>query len=321
MFVDEITIHAKAGRGGNGVVLWRHEKGKELSGAAGGNGGVGGSIYLRAVNNIGLLSQYRHKKSFVAENGEQGMRNSKTGKDGENLTIDLPVGSVITEKETGRVIRLDNLGETRLLLSGGAGGYGNEHFKSSTNTSPYESTPGKDGEEGRFLIELELIVDAGIIGLPNAGKSSLLNAITNAKAKVGAFAFTTIEPNLGDLNGRILADIPGLIEGASTGKGLGDKFLKHIRRTKSLIHCISVENDDVEKAYETVRTELSLYDKSLLEKPECIVLTKLDTVSPDTAQELIKKLKLKHQHVFGVTILDDESTSFLKKELLGLLEN
>ena len=320
MFVDEITIHARAGKGGNGVVLWRHEKGKDHAGPSGGNGGKGGDVYAVAVRDLGLLSRYRNVKEFSAENGQNGMRSSKTGEAGGDIEIEFPIGSRITNLLTKRIVTLESEWQREILLHGGQGGLGNEYFKSSTNRRPDKATPGKEGEEADFYIELELVVDAGLIGLPNAGKSSLLNAITNAKAKIGSFPFTTIEPNLGDFYGYIIADIPGLIEGASQGKGLGDKFLRHIKRTKALFHCISLENEDIAQSYETIRKELGEYDKSLLQKSEVIILTKTDLVSKDSLEKSISILKEKNKKVLTVSVLDEDSLATLKAELSKILQ-
>ncbi|MDR3558405.1 MAG: Obg family GTPase CgtA [Candidatus Pacebacteria bacterium] len=241
-FVDEMKFHAHAGRGGVGVVRWLHEYSKEWSGASGGNGGRGGDIRVKAVRDLGILARYRNTKEFNAEKGGDGMKNSRHGKNGDTLVIDLPIGSIVTDHRTGYTFQLLEEGETVRILKGGSGGLGNEYFKSSTNITPMQSTDGYDGEEGDFTVELELVADAGFIGLPNAGKSSLLNVLTNADAKVGNYAFTTLEPNLGALYNFVLADIPGLIEGASEGKGLGHQFLRHVRRTKILFHLISLED-------------------------------------------------------------------------------
>lgn len=318
-FVDELTLHVKAGRGGDGVVRWRHEKGKEFMGPSGGNGGRGGDVYVRAVRDIGILARYRHLREFEAENGQFGMRDSKYGKNGEELVIDLPVGSVVTDLSNEKKFQLLTEGEKVLVAKGGRGGLGNEHFKASTNVSPKESTPGKEGEEKDLYVELELIVDAGLVGLPNAGKSSLLNELTNAQAKVGGFMFTTLEPNLGDMYGFILADIPGLIEGAAEGKGLGHKFLRHIKRTKMLLHCISLESEDVEAIYQTVRKEIELYGEGLSEKPEAIILTKTDLSDEERLVTAVEKMRTHGKHVFSVTVYDDASVKRLKEGLVKLL--
>src|SRR3989344_3114168 len=241
MFVDEITLHFKAGRGGDGVVRWRHEKGKELGGPSGGNGGKGGDVYALAVRDIGILSAYRNVGGFEAEQGENGAKDLRQGGEGKDVVVKLPIGSRLTNLSSGFSLELLKDDEKVLLLHGGRGGLGNAHFKGSTNVRPKEWTPGVHGEEADFKIELLLVVDVGIIGLPNAGKSSILNTLTSAKSKVGAFPFTTVEPTLGDFYGLVLADIPGLIEGAAKGKGLGHKFLRHIERTKTLLHCVSAE--------------------------------------------------------------------------------
>lgn len=318
-FVDELTIHIKAGDGGPGVERWRHEKGKEFGGPSGGDGGRGGSVFLVGTRDLGVLYNYRHKKSFQAENGDPGAKDSLHGKNGEDLHIPLPLGSVVKNLETGEVVHVLGDNVPVLLLKGGDGGFGNERYKSSTNQRPTKTTPGYPGGEGDFYIELQLVVDVGFAGFPNAGKSSLLNVLTNATAKVGAYQFTTLEPNLGALYGYILADIPGLIEGASEGKGLGYKFLRHIKRTKMIAHLISLENEDVLAAYKTIRKELEQYDEELAAKEEIIILTKTDLVDEKTLEAAKKKLaKLKRQ-IFTISVYDDPAIKVFADALVKLL--
>lgn len=317
-FVDELNIFIKAGDGGDGVERWRHEKGREFGGPSGGNGGSGGDVYLIAVRDINILAKYKHKKEFIAENGESGRKNSEHGTDGENLLIKLPIGSVVINHETGERFSLEEEDEKILVLKGGNGGRGNESFKSSTNICPKQWTPGQNGQQAEFSIELELVVDVGLVGLPNAGKSSLLNAITGAKARTADYPFTTLEPNLGELYGYILADIPGLIEGASAGKGLGYKFLRHIKRTKMLVHLISLENEDVRGVYEIIRKEMKEYDKELANKKEIIVLTKTDVVS----EERVENVKMQFsdiEDVYTMSIYDDNSLKFFTDGLIKTL--
>ncbi len=314
-FIDEIKVHIQAGKGGNGVVRWRHEKGKDKAGAAGGNGGFGGDVYVRGVRNLNILAQYRHIKEFRAKNGGDGFRDSMDGKAGEDYVLDVPVGSSVKNLSTGKVVTLLEEGKQVKILKGGKGGLGNEHFKASTNVRPQENTLGKPGEEADFEIELALVADAGLVGLPNAGKSSLLNALTNATSKVGAYAFTTIDPHLGPLFGFILADIPGVIAGASTGKGLGHKFLKHITRTKLILHCVSCENEDVVVAYKTIREELKKYSEELTDKPEMIILTKTDMVTPEEVKEKQKKLK-RYGEIYTVSVIDDQSVKSLSEAIV-----
>ena len=316
-FVDEIKIHLKAGTGGNGVVRWLHLKGKEYSGPAGGNGGKGGDVYVRAVRNSSILEKYIQKVEIHAGNGEHGDNRSKTGANGEDVILDLPLGSYIKNLETGIEYELLEDNQLIKILHGGAGGLGNEMFKGPVNRAPEQQTDGKPGEEADFYIELRLIADYGLIGLPNAGKSTLLNTLTNSKSKVGNYNFTTLEPHLGDMYGIIIADIPGLIEGASEGRGLGHKFLRHITRTGALLHCISAESDDIKRDYEIIRKELHAFNPDLTQKQEIVLITKTDIWPGDdiiSAQARIEKL-FPDKKVLFVSILDDQSILDLKKQL------
>jgi len=316
MFVDELTIYAKAGDGGHGVIRWRQEKFRPKGGPAGGDGGNGGDVYVRAVKDLNRLSKYTGNNTFEAESGEPGTNQSKAGRNGEDLYIDIPVGSKVTDKNRQRHFELTEIGEVQKILKGGKGGLGNEHFKSSTNRSPEESTDGVPGEEGEFLVEVALIVDVGFVGYPNAGKSTLLNALTNATSRIGAYPFTTLEPHLGDLYGFILADIPGLIAGASGGKGLGHKFLRHVSRTKMLLHVVSLEQEDPVSAYYTIEKELDQYDNSLSDKEQWIILTKKDLVEQSFIDQVQKELAKTENRVLVTDAEDEETYKNLRDELV-----
>ena len=319
-FVDELTFDAAAGKGGDGVVRWLHEKGKEYSGPAGGNGGNGGNVYMRAVRDLNLLARYRGEKRFDAPSGNDGENSNRHGKGGDDLTIDLPIGSLVRNTATGEQYELLEEGEKIMILKGGRGGAGNAAFKSSVNITPEESTEGAAGESAAFKVELRIIADAGLVGLPNAGKSSLLNALTGAGAKVAPYAFTTLDPNLGALYGYILADIPGLIEGASEGKGLGFKFLRHIARTRVIVHCLALDSADVWADYATVRKELESFENgALIGKPEIILFTKSDTVEAPIITERIAEAAARGFRAYYVSILDDAQVEALRKDLVDEL--
>ncbi|MCX6703338.1 MAG: GTPase ObgE [Candidatus Zambryskibacteria bacterium] len=318
MFIDEITLNIKAGDGGHGIVAWRHEKGVDHAGPGGGDGGNGGDVLVRGTRDITGLSKYAFEKDFSAEDGVTGLNKGMKGSNGKDLILDMPIGSVLKNLTTGE--EFDILSEEPvLILKGGRGGFGNEHFKGSRNITPTESTPGKIAEHAEFYIELKLVVDLGFVGLPNAGKSSLLNALTNAKAKIGNYQFTTLSPNLGDLFGLILADIPGLIEGASEGKGLGFKFLRHVARTRVLLHCISSDTEDVLATHALVRKELESYSSELATKEEYILLTKTDLINPDELALKVGILEKTGRKVLTVSTIDDDSLKNLSDFLVKML--
>lgn len=319
MFVDELEIYAKAGDGGNGVVRWLRAKFVPKGGPAGGDGGRGGDVYVRAVRDLNVLAKYTGSKEFIAENGESGKNSSRFGKGSNDLYIDVPVGSVVTDLQRERVYEMSVEGGTQRILKGGTGGFGNEHFKSSTNRTPVESTNGRPGEDGHFLIELSLVADVGLIGLPNAGKSTLLNTFTNASSRVGSYAFTTLEPHLGTLYGYVLADIPGLIEGAAEGKGLGHKFLKHVTRTKMLLHLVSLEAVDPILSYNTVKNELAKYDKLLTNKEEWIVFTKKDLVDQAKIDAVLGAIDINENRVFVISAETGEGVKELRDRLVKKL--
>jgi GTP-binding protein len=320
MLIDHITLKVKAGTGGTGVVRWRREKGVPFGGPAGGDGGKGGDVYFRVVRDIQALSVYKHKSDWEAETGEAGQKRSMHGSFGKDLYLNVPIGAVIYNREYDKTYECMEDGQEILVLRGGKGGLGNEKFKSATNRTPEEFTKGELGEFATFDIELKLIADVGIIGLPNAGKSSLVNALTNASAKVGDYPFTTLEPNLGAYYGYVLADIPGLIEGASEGKGLGHKFLRHITRTRVLVHLVSAENEDVAQVYTTIREELGKFDKELLAREEVVVLSKTDTVSKEEVASKKKALaKASKKDPIELSLFDDTSAKAFGDQLIKIL--
>ncbi len=313
MLIDRAEIKVKGGHGGAGIVSF----GKmSKSGPDGGNGGRGGDLYVRAVSDITLLNQFSEKTIFWAEDGQSGGRNKRTGRNGNDFELLLPLGTMLINKNTGEtIVELTEIDQQELICAGGKGGRGNWEFRGPRNTTPMKSQPGLPGEEKEVIVELKLIAEYGLIGLPNAGKSSLLNELTNAKAKTANYAFTTLSPNLGVFNGKIIADIPGLIEGASDGRGLGISFLKHIEKVSVLLHCISLESKDPILDYKTVRNELGNYNKTLLKKREIILLTKADLVDEKTVEKLKKVFGKKVKEVLAISIHDWEGLEQLREEL------
>jgi GTP-binding protein len=284
-------------------------------GPTGASGGTGGQIYIESVADLGALTRLRHAKVFKAVNGGIGGRQYNDGKDGADLTIQVPVGTVIHNLDTKTDVEITKISEKVMVAQGGRGGKGNYHFRSSTNTSPKQFQKGEPGEKYAVRLELKLIADVGLIGLPNAGKSSLLNELTRAQAKVANYAFTTLEPNLGVYYELILADVPGIIEGASEGRGLGVKFLRHVERTNTLFHLLSAESEDPTADYDVIRGELGAYNPALLKKKEYLFISKSDMVSPEAMKKIITKLKKKNPSVVALSIHDSDSLERVKKIL------
>ncbi|HSW97291.1 MAG TPA: GTPase ObgE [Candidatus Saccharimonadales bacterium] len=307
MLIDDVTISIKAGKGGDGSAHLKRNAQTAKGGPDGGNGGNGGSVYFVGVDDIAALREFRFKKKLEAESGINGGRQNLYGRNGKDLQIKVPFGTIITEEESGKRYTITRIVPKILLAKGGKGGRGNNEFKNAINQTPKYFERGDPGEEKAVHLELKLIADIGFIGLPNAGKSSLLQELTNARPKIANYPFTTLEPNLGMMGTLILADIPGLIEGASQGKGLGIKFLKHVERTKLLIHCIACDNENVLQIYETVRKELEEYNKEILKKPEIILLTKSDLVDEKEIHKKITLFKNINEKVYSVSIYDYDS--------------
>jgi GTP-binding protein len=321
-FIDEVELNIKAGNGGDGIVSWRREKYRPMNGPGGGDGGDGGHVYAEAIADLAYLDYYTHTKKFAAQAGGKGGRMGREGKNGEHLILRFPRGTILRNTDTHEEYEISELGKQIRILEGGRRGLGNEHFKSSTNTTPMEWTPGTTGAEANFNVELRLFADAGFVGLPSAGKSTLLNALTNAKSKVGAYDFTTLDPHLGEMHGYILADIPGIIEGASHGKGLGHKFLRHIRRTKTLVHLVSLDSGNPIEDYKIIRNEIEKYGQGLDAKEEIILLTKNDILESGDVQAQIKEFKeyVGHRRIYSMTAYDEVSIKEFKDTLSKYLE-
>jgi GTP-binding protein len=313
MLIDDVNVRISAGHGGKGKVAFN--KNMMSLGPAGGAGGRGGSVTAVGVSDLSALGQFRFKKEFAAEDGRDGRDQFRDGHDAADLILKVPVGTIAHNLTTGVDFDIDHVGERVLLAKGGNGGKGNFLFRSSRNTTPKQSQPGLPGESFEFRLELKFIADVGFVGLPNVGKSSLLNELTNANSKVANYAFTTLEPNLGTYYSLILADIPGLIEGSSEGKGLGTRFLRHIERTRTLFHFISAESPTPVADYKTIRAELGAYSKALLKKPEHLFLSKSDVVDEKTLKATLTKLKKIDPKVIAISVIDDESIKKVQKLL------
>ncbi|MDO8495131.1 MAG: GTPase ObgE [bacterium] len=313
MLIDDVTIKVKAGDGGRGAVAFNSNM--NSLGPVGGDGGNGGDVYVEGISDLSALMQFRHKKEVKTANGGIGHGQSVDGKNAEDLILKVPVGTVIINVETGATQEVIKTGERILVAKGGKGGRGNFKFRSAVNTSPREYEEGTPGEAFTLHLNLKLIADVGLIGLPNSGKSSLLNELTGAKSKVGNYAFTTLEPNLGVYYEIILADIPGLIEGASSGKGLGIKFLQHIERTNTLFYLISAESEHPDKDYEIVRQELKNYSEALAGKEEYVFLSKSDLVSAEELKKRLAVLRKVNKNALPLSLVDEDSLKKIKEIL------
>lgn len=352
-FVDQANITIKAGDGGDGAVSFRRERYVPKGGPDGGDGGKGGDLYVVGDTNLSTLLDFQEKKYFKADSGKRGGKQNKTGVSGEDMYINVPIGTVLYDltpldddllvgdrEESvvgGRFLAdINQVGQTVLLARGGEGGKGNSRFKSSVNQAPRECTPGEPGQEKKLRLELKVLADVGLIGYPNAGKSTLLSALTNARPEIAGYRFTTLYPNLGVLKiydkEIVLADIPGLIEGAAEGKGLGDDFLRHIERTKVLVHLIDptsaateqgeeISLDSVLKAYEIIRQELRVYSEALIEKPELVAISKLDMFqNAEILEQVTKNFAGRGVKVIGISAATHENLEILQKEIVSLLD-
>lgn len=296
MFVDKTKVEVRGGNGGDGAVSFRHEKFIDRGGPDGGDGGNGGDVIVIGSRNQNTLATFRYQKELAAESGKSGSKQKKHGRSGKDLKVKVPIGTTITNEEGEEVADITIDGQEAIIAKGGRGGFGNAHFVSSRRQAPRVAEKGEPGEEFEATLELKMIAEVGLIGLPNAGKSTLLSRITNAKPEIANYAFTTIRPNLGvaDISKQrsvLIADIPGLIEGASHGKGLGDEFLRHVERTKVLVHLIDAYQDNISNAYKIIRTELADYRIDLSKKPEIIAINKIDGLDNEIVQDLIKQIK------------------------------
>ena len=322
-FLDQVKIYIKAGNGGDGSPSFRREKFIEFGGPDGGDGGKGGSIILKSEQNLNTLIDFRYLQHHKAQRGENGSGQNRSGKSGKDLILKVPLGTQIFEEDNKTLLYdFTKIGEEFIAASGGKGGLGNTRFKSSTNRAPKKFTKGAIGEEFTIWLQLKTIADIGIIGLPNAGKSSLLAAITNATPKIANYEFTTLNPNLGvvsyDNREITIADIPGLIEGAHEGTGLGTKFLKHIERCKSILHLIDITNENLNKSYNQVKNELKNYSSQLMKKKELIVLNKTDLMNEETTKKIVKEFsKNKNCEVLTLSTIKKESISKIKAKLIS----
>lgn len=323
-FVDYVKINAASGKGGKGSVHLHREKFITKGGPDGGDGGRGGHIILRANKGMWTLLHLKFKKHFKAEHGGHGSKSRSTGKDGDDIYIDVPLGTIVRDTETDEILfEITNEGEERILVEGGMGGRGNWHFKSSTNQTPRYAQPGVDGQENWFQLELKILADVGLVGFPNAGKSTLLSVITSAKPKIADYAFTTLKPNLGIVKHRefqtfVMADIPGIIEGAHEGKGLGHRFLRHIERNSTLLFLIPADSDDINKEYAVLLNELKQHNPELLDKERLMVISKSDLLDEELQAEIEQDLPAEIPHLF-ISAVAEKGLVELKDRLWKML--
>ena len=324
-FIDYVKIYCASGHGGAGSMHLHRAKYVPKGGPDGGDGGRGGHIILRANSQFWTLIHLKYRKHVKADDGEPGGSALRTGKNGGDIVLDVPVGTVVKDAETGeQLFDLSEDGQEQIICRGGKGGLGNNYFKTATNQTPRYAQPGEDGEEGVFVLELKLLADVGLVGFPNAGKSTLLASITSAKPKIASYAFTTLEPNLGivryyDDRSFVMADIPGIIEGAHEGKGIGTRFLRHIERNSVLLFMVSCEEDDIAACYKTLLKELKLYNPELLAKQRVLAVTKCDMIDEEIEKELAAKLPKRIPHVF-ISSVSGEGLDKLKDALWKALQ-
>ena len=322
-FLDQVKIFIKAGNGGDGSPSFRREKFIEYGGPDGGDGGSGGSVILKSEQSLNTLIDFRYQQHHKAKRGDNGSGQNRTGKSGDDLILKVPLGTQVFEEDNKTLIYdFIKIGEEFVAAAGGKGGLGNTRFKSSTNRAPRKYTKGTIGEEFTIWLQLKTIADIGIIGLPNAGKSSLLAAITNANPKIANYEFTTLNPNLGVANYDdkevTIADIPGLVEGAHKGTGLGMQFLKHIERCKSLLHMIDITNKDLKKDYKKIKNELKKYSSKLPKKKELVVLNKTDLIDKENIKKIVKEFsKITSSEVILLSTLKKKSISQIKAKLIS----
>lgn len=318
MLIDDVHIIIQAGKGGDGAVAFRTREGNAKGGPDGGNGGNGGSIYVQGVDDLTALSKFQYKKAWKADEGIPGKRKNLFGKNADDLVIPLPVGTLVEDEASGQTFEVIDALTKHLLANGGKGGRGNNEFKSATNQTPRYAEKGELGDEKHLHLILKLIANIGLIGLPNAGKSTLLSLLTSAKPKIGDYPFTTLEPNVGMMNRVMIADIPGLIEGASEGRGLGHTFLKHIEKTQLLVHCVDASQDDLVASYTIVRKEFEKFNNELLQKPEIILLTKIDLLSESELKSKKSSIRKLGLPIYELSALDDASIENFKELLLKI---